>query len=116
MEFWDIWVGSCGAFAAWLFVRTVLPFHLPDRLALPAVVGVAYGVLSIPSHRIQAALAAATVVFFLVQCTAKLRVEVPEPWKLKLPSLPRRHKEPEPQATGQGFRPGGRRGRRIPAL
>jgi len=53
----ELFIGALAAFFLWTCLRFILPFKLPDILALLAYGGIAYGVLCIPVHRVTLALA-----------------------------------------------------------
>lgn len=118
-------IAALGAFTGWHFVKGILPFRIPDRLALLVIAAIGYAILLIPDWRAQVALAGAAAVPLLREFMTDggpgpWRVPRPRSIRLRAPSLRRRLPGtplPMPEeATGQGFRPGGGPGRRIPTI
>jgi hypothetical protein len=121
-------IAVMGGFTGWVSLQMLLPFRVPQRLGPVAIAAVAYGVMSIPSLHLQLAIAAVAGVVLLYRWAEP---EVLPPWRIHLADIigavlvrvPRpkpRAGRPEPpsktEITGQGYRPSGERGRRIPEL
>lgn len=65
-------IGSLGAFYLWTLLRYLLPWKLPDALALLTYGGLAFGVLFIPLPKVSLALACAGGLVFLHLIAASL--------------------------------------------
>lgn len=107
-------LGAFAAFFVWMLLRLILPFRLPDTLALAAYGGIAYGVLCIPDHRAVVALACGGGVVFLYLLASKLGgVGDPGSWNLPEVHLPQRR--PARRVPGEAPR-GSQIGKRLPRL
>jgi len=109
----ELITGALAAFYVWNTLRFLLPFSVPDRLALPLYGGIAYGLLQVPVHSVVLALAIAGGLTLLMLGVSLLGVR-PERW-----SLPTFHRPGHFKLTGLGHTPGAkasRVGRRIPKL
>jgi len=106
----ELFIGALAAFFLWTCLRFILPFKLPDILALLAYGGIAYGVLCIPVHRVTLALACGGVVVFL-HLFVTLLGATPSPWTPEI-RLPVRRRATT-RVPGEAPSPVGRR---IPRL
>lgn len=112
---------ALATFTLWSVARMFLPkVATQGRLAPFLVAGIAYGLTFVPVVNVLVALASASIVAVLVTFTS--RAELPDPPsfhrpEIRLPKrLAARRAEPADEATGQGYRPSGQVGRRIPQL
>jgi hypothetical protein len=109
----ELILAAAGGFLAWIFLRMILPFRISDRVMPLVMAGITFAVLGLP-WRLQTALAAGTGIILLHRLT--LGLETPGPWRLPPMAWPIRPHRDTSEPSGQGFRPGGGRGRRIPEL
>ena len=101
------------AFAVWSLLRTLVT--VPGRIAPLAVAGIAYGLTFVPPVALLVIAATGAVALL---CYFTSDAELPEPPQLRMPKLPE-HKPKttgKTEATGQGFKPSGQVGRRVPKL
>lgn len=108
----DLVIGALAAFFLWTVLRYLLPWHLPDPLALVTYGGLSYGVLRIPSSETRLALACAGGVIFLHLIVTLLGASPsPRTPEIHLPVWRRATRTHVP-----GEAPSGSIGRRIPRL